>query len=222
MVPLLLALLLPPADAGPAVKQLFNGSDLSGWEFVGPGRFVVENGLLKTEGGMGLLYYTGEKFGNCTIHVVFKPNGPRGNSGVFIRIPEPPKDPWYAVHHGYEVQIEEAGDEFHRTGVIYSMSKAMARPPAAPDGWTTMDITLYGQHTVVLVNGVKVTDFRGSDAVPPRKMYYEPERGPRPDAGYMGLQNHDDNSTIWFREVSVRPGTTVRVSPTSATVGPPR
>lgn len=217
MVALLLALL-----ASSSSQQLFNGKDLSGWEFVGPGRFVVEDGLLKTEGGMGLLWYTREKFGNATLRVVFKANGPRGNSGVFIRIPEPPKDPWYAVHHGYEVQIEEAGDQYHRTGVIYSLSKALAAPPPGADGWTTMEITLDGQRTVVLVNGVKVTDFRGSDPVPERKMYYEPERGPRPDFGYIGVQNHDDNSTIWFREVSVRPPATVVVSPTSATVGPPR
>jgi hypothetical protein len=204
MTSLLALLVLLPADAGPAAKQLFNGRDLAGWEFVGPGRFVVENGLLKTEGGMGLLWYAREKFGNCTIRVVFKPNGPRGNSGVFIRIPEPPKDPWYAVHHGYEVQIEEAGDEFHRTGVIYSMSKALAAPPAPADGWTTMEITLEGQRTLVHVNGVKVTDFRGTDPVPDRKMYYEPERGHRPEVGYIGVQNHDADSTILFREISVR------------------
>ncbi len=217
MVPLLLALL---ASAAP--QQLFNGQDLSGWKFVGPGRFVVENGLLKTEGGMGLLWYTGEKFGNTTIRVVFKTNGPRGNSGVFIRLPEPPLEPWFAVHHGYEVQIEEAGDDYHRTGVIYSMSKALARPGPNPDGWTTMEITLEGQRTVVHVNGVKVTDFRGSDPVPDRQKYFEPERGPRPDVGYIGVQNHDERSVVWFREISVRPGAVVAVSPSSATVGPPR
>ena len=46
---------------------MFDGKDLNGWEHVGPGRFVLEDGLLKTEGGMGLLWYKGRKFGNCTI-----------------------------------------------------------------------------------------------------------------------------------------------------------
>lgn len=46
-------------------KQLFNGRDLTGWEHVGPGGFVVEDGLLKTEGGMGLLWYTPEKNRKC-------------------------------------------------------------------------------------------------------------------------------------------------------------
>ena len=221
MQTLLALLLLWPAAAAPP-KQLFNGRDLAGWQFVGPGSFVVENGLLRTQGGMGLLWYTGEKFGNAVLKVVFRTNGLRGNSGVFIRIPEPPQDPWYAVHHGYEVQIEQAGDEYHRTGVIYSMTKALTQAPPGPDGWTTMEITLDGQRTLVMVNGVKMTDFRGSEPVPDRKIYYEPERGPRPDAGYIGVQNHDHNSVVLFREISVRPLDTVRLVPGAATVGPPR
>jgi len=57
---------------------------------------------------MGLLWYTREKFGNCAIRVVFRTTKPDDNSGVFIRIPEPPRDPWQAVHTGYEVQILES------------------------------------------------------------------------------------------------------------------
>jgi hypothetical protein len=29
-------------------------------------------------------------------------------------------------------------------------------------------------------------------------------RGPRPDSGYIGLQNHDRRSTVYFKEVSVK------------------
>src|SRR6266436_8841741 len=117
-------LILPGASAQPqAAISLFNGKDLTGWEHVGPGRFVVEDGMLKTEGGMGLLWYTGQQFGNTTIRVVFKTASPNANSGVYIRFPEKPKDPWYAVHNGYEVQIDAGGDEWHCTGSIYSLSK---------------------------------------------------------------------------------------------------
>ena len=34
---------------------------------------------------------------------------------------------------------------------------------------------------------------------------YEPERGPRPRSGYIGLQNHDDQQRVHFKEVSVAP-----------------
>src|SRR5271165_5317398 len=61
------------AAQGPA--RLFNGHDLSGWQQAGPGSFVVKDGMMKTEGGMGMLWYTREKIGNATIRVVFKMTG---------------------------------------------------------------------------------------------------------------------------------------------------
>ncbi len=185
-------------------KQLFNGKDLTGWKMVGPGRFVVEGGLLKTEGGMGLLYYTGEKVGNATLRVVFKTASRNANSGVFIRLPEQPKDPWYGVHNGYEVQIDAGGDEWHCTGAIYSLSKVSKRNQKPMGEWNTMDIVLKGQLTTVYLNGEKVNEFSGSQDVPPRKQWYEPVRGPRPDIGYFGLQNHDPRSVVYFKEVSLK------------------
>jgi hypothetical protein len=185
-------------------ESLFNGRDLSGWKMVGPGRFIVEDKALKTEGGMGLLYYEGEKFGNCTIRVVFKTVSEKANSGVFIRLPEPPTDPWYAVHNGYEVQIDAGSDEWHSTGALYSLAKVSARSQKPAGQWNTMDIVLDGQKTTIVLNSVKVNEFHGDQQVPPRKEWFEPVRGPRPDAGYIGLQNHDAKSVVFFRGISVR------------------
>ena len=53
-------------------RQLFNGKDLNGWKHVGPGTRYVENGVTGSHGGMGLLYWTKEKFSNCTIRVVYR------------------------------------------------------------------------------------------------------------------------------------------------------
>src|SRR5260370_40137078 len=212
---LLSACLLTAAEP----KQLFNGKDMSGWEMVGPGRFLVEDGMLKTEGGMGLLYYKGEKFGNQAVHVVFRTTTPRDNSGVFIRLAEPPRDPWYGVHNGYEVQIDAAGDDWHCTGAIYSLSKATKRPQKPVGEWNTMDIQLDGQTTRVYVNGEQVNEFRGGQEVPDRKQWFEPVRGPRPDMGYIGLQNHDRASTIYFKEGSVTLGFSVNASPVIFTQG---
>jgi len=35
-------------------RQLFNGKDLSGWKHVGKGDMVVEDGMIRGKGGMGL------------------------------------------------------------------------------------------------------------------------------------------------------------------------
>jgi hypothetical protein len=78
--------------------QLFNGKNLDGWKHVGPGSMSVENGLIQTHGGMGLLYWTAGPVGNCTIRVVFKMAHKNDNSGVFIRIPVEPREEWMPVH----------------------------------------------------------------------------------------------------------------------------
>lgn len=201
MIPLLLC---AASLSAAGWERLFNGKDLTGWKMVGPGRFTVEQGALKTENGMGLLYFTGKKLGNGTLRVVFKTSGDKDNSGVFIRLPEEPKDPWYGVHNGYEVQIDAAGDEWHSTGALYSLSKVSARNQKPAGAWNTMDIVLKGQTTTVLLNGKKVNEFRGDQEVPPRKQWFEPVRGPRPEEGYIGLQNHDPRSSVFFKQVSFK------------------
>ena len=188
-------------------KQLFDGKDLTGWKHVGPGSMTVEDGLIQTHGGMGLLYWTGGKLGNCTIRVVFKMRDHNDNSGVFIRIPIEPREEWMPVHYGYEVQIdnEAAGeDEYHTTGMLYSLTKPLARAGKPGPEWNTMEITLDGPRTIVVLNGVKVTDYTEGNPVPERKFNFEPQRGPRPNDGYFGLQNHSDNDVVFFKEVAVK------------------
>ena len=191
-------------------KHLFNGKDLTGWKHVGPGEMTVENGLIQTHGGMGLLYWTGSKLGDCVIRVVYKMRDENDNSGVFIRIPVAPTEPWMPVNYGYEVQIDnhpEAGgeDEYHVTGTLYSLTKPLARPGKPGPEWNTMEITLDGPRTIVTVNGEKVTDYTEDEPVPPKKLKFEPERGPRPRYGYIGLQNHSDKDIVFFKEVAVKP-----------------
>lgn len=193
-----------PAQTG-GWKQLFNGKDLTGWKHVGPGEMTVEDGMIRTNGGMGLLYWTGGKLGNCVIRVVYKMRDHNDNSGVFIRIPIEPREAWMPVNYGYEVQIDNEArgeDETHITGMIYSLTRPLARTGKPGPEWNTMEITLDGPHTVVVLNGVKVTDYKEGDPVPPKRLEFEPERGPRPNEGYIGLQNHTD--AVYFKEVAVK------------------
>jgi hypothetical protein len=196
------------ADSG--WRQLFNGKDLKGWKHVGPGSRYVENGLTGSHGGMGLLYWTKEKFSNCVIRVVYKMQKFNSNSGVFIRIPIEPQEPWMPVFYGYEVQIDnhpETGgeDDHHVTGTLYSISKPLDKPGKPGPLWNVMEITLDGPRTIVYLNGKKVTDYKEGDPAPARKFDYEPYRGIRPNAGYIGLQNHGDHDIVFFKEVAVRP-----------------
>ena len=192
-------------SAQPQFAPLFNGKNLDGWQHVGQGSFVVENGMLKTQGGMGLLWFTHEKIGRAQIRVVFKLTGKESDSGVFIRIPEKPTEPWMPVNRGYEVEIGDWPDDYSCTGVLYTFTKALARPIKPLGEWNSLEITLDGPRTIVFLNGIKVTDFKEGDPIPPKPPgSIDPHRGPRHDAGYIGLQNHPGDP-VYFKEVSLSP-----------------
>ena len=206
------------AAAMPAAEreQLFNGKDLSGWARIPrhegapadekPG-FVVEKGLLVSlpDAPEDDLWYTRKKIGNATLRVIYKSSDKTANSGVFIRIPQQPKSEDDAINRGIEVQIDDSGDDWHCTGVLYSMTQAKARPSKPAGEWNTLEITMKGPRTIVKLNGSLVTDYDGVSAVPPKKGRYEPDRGPRPDSGYIAVQHHGGAATVWFREISVIP-----------------
>ncbi len=161
---------------------LFNGKDLDGWQFfgrnedfAGPSGFIVENGMIHTTDGKGMLCYTKRKLSHCVLRLVYKVSNAEANSGVFIRIPES-KSEAYAIHNGIEVQIDDRDDDWHCTGVLYSMTKAKARASKPPGEWNTMDITLDGLRTLIDVNGTRITDYDGASPVPERTKPYEPER----------------------------------------------
>lgn len=198
-----------PAADGQGWISLFNGKDLNGWKQVGPGEHFVQDGLIASKGGMGLLYYTKQKFGHCKLKVVFRMQKANSNSGVFIRIPIEPREAWMPVHYGYEVQIDNHPetsneDEYHVTGTLYSLTKPLAKPGKPGPEWNTMEITMDGPHTIVYVNGEKVTDYHEGDPVPERKFDFEPFRGRRPDTGFIGLQNHGDDDIVYFKEVAIQ------------------
>ena len=210
LVGLLSVSMLSQEQKDDAWIQLFNGRNLDGWKHVGPGSMSVENGLIQTHGGMGLLYWTAGPIGNCRLRVVFRMRDENDNSGVFIRIPIEPREQWMPVHYGYEVQIDNhpelsKEDEYHISGTLYSLTKPLAKPGRPGPQWNTMEITLDGPHTVVVLNGEKVTDFTEGDPAPPKKFDFEPQRGRRPLIGWFGLQNHSDKDVVFFKEVAIQP-----------------
>ncbi len=202
---------------GQGWRQLFNGTDLSGWRHVGKGDMVVEDGMIHGKGGMGLVYWTKEKFSNCTLRIVYKMQKENSNAGVFIRIPIEPHEEWMPVFYGYEVQIDNHPetsneDDYHYTGTLYSLTKPLSHPGKPGPEWNTIEITLAGPRTIVYVNSEKVTDYKEGDPVPERKFDFEPYHGLRPNSGYFGLQNHGENDVVYFKEVAVKSLTAINNS----------
>ncbi|MBS1855445.1 MAG: DUF1080 domain-containing protein [Acidobacteria bacterium] len=210
------SLVLVMALAAPSFAaeiKLFNGKNLDGWARMtrhegdpahAPG-FKIENGMLVSDptAPEDDLLYTREKIGDATIRVVYKVDSERANSGIFTRIPEMPKSEDDAINKGIEVQIDQGDDDWHCTGVLYSMTKAKARPSKPVGEWNTLEITLRGPRTIVKLNGVLVTDYDGVSPVPPKSKQYEPDRGRRPDTGYIAVQHHGGKGVVTFREITL-------------------
>jgi hypothetical protein len=127
---------------------------------------------------------------------------------VFQDASEQELGPWYAVHHGYEIQIcDSAKEKRSRTAAVYSLAESKSLSPKRPDEWKTMTITLDGTAIRVDVDGEQVTTFDSENKHLPReRVWFEPKREPkRPTVGYLGLQTHDPGDVVTFQEISVRP-----------------
>jgi len=179
-----------PAPATGQWITLFDGTGFDGWTQAGPGSFTLEaDGSMTTHGGMGLFYYAAQPFRDFVLEMEWKAVSDSANSGIFIRFPEQTDDPWYAVNNGYEVQVYDQGDAMHATGAIYDFSGHF-RDASKPAGeWNQYRIEATGQRYQIWLNGEKVNDFFGN----------------RGRQGYIGLQNHDDGSKVWYRNIRVKP-----------------
>ena len=171
--------------------SIFDGKTLDGWKMAGEGRFVIveSDAALKSEGGMGLLWYSENIYKNFILKLEWKVSDEDDNSGVFVRFPNPDDNPNIAVREGYEIQIDDrGGNPIHQTGAIYDFaapSKVVSKPPGQ---WNIMEIQVINHSNTVIINGQKVTEFTGS----------------RLTEGYIGLQAHDDKSKVSFRNIMIK------------------
>jgi hypothetical protein len=176
------------------VINLFDGKTLDGWKMAGQGDFVIiqKENALQTQGGMGLLWYYKRKFKDFILNLEWKISSKGDNSGVFVRFPDPKDDPYIAVNNGYEIQIDDLakpdGRFIHGTGAVYKFA-APSRITSKPTGeWNSLKVKAVKQNYAVTVNNVKViSDFTGNRLL----------------EGYIGLQNHDDRSKVFFRNIKM-------------------
>lgn len=174
--------------------QLFDGATLNGWTQAGAGNFVVDNGTLRSQGGLGLLWYSLAQFRDFELSVEWKITQIGDNSGIFIRFPDPNSDPFNAVREGYEVQIDDLanpdGAMIHQTGAIYDVQPPLVLAANPAGQWNTYLIRVVGQTYNVILNGQAViTNFVGN----------------RSSHGFIGLQNHLPKDVVFFRNIIVTP-----------------
>jgi hypothetical protein len=195
-------------DLVPAVEPgfvpLYTGT-LADWQMAGSGSFAqVGSEILESEGGIGLLWYTKQQFGDFVLRADWRTANPTDNSGVFVRFPplpnsDPANDWKLAVKEGYEIQIDDqgfnpdtntTGDPTHRTGAVYALAPADPVASRPPGQWNHFEIEARGPAMKVKLNGIPVS----SDTAD----------GTRPLKGYIGLQNHHPGSRVQFRNIRVQ------------------
>ncbi|MFE7773468.1 ThuA domain-containing protein [Streptomyces sp. NPDC057445] len=184
------------ADCKPGTghRDLFNGHTLEGWKQAGPGRFNVVDGELRSEGGMGMLWYQAKELNSYSLKLDWKMTGD-DNSGVFVGFPAS-DDPWSAVNKGYEIQIDATDAPDRTTGAVYGFKsadlKARDRVLRPPGQWNSYEIRVQGERLTVLLNGVKINSFTNADPVRSLK------------DGYIGIQNHGADDQVSFRQIRLK------------------
>jgi hypothetical protein len=143
--------------------QLFNGTDLTGWQKIGNEKWVVEDGAIYGEGVTEEYgYLASEKtYQDFHLSLRFKCEA-SGNSGVYIHTSFEPGTA--RVTAGRQIEIDRAIG--NHTGGIYGDARGWIVWPAPeletvirPDDWNDMLIKVEGRRYVTYLNGVQMIDF---------------------------------------------------------------
>jgi len=184
------------ADYEPLLNRSDGRYDLHGWNHYGPGYFELDEttGVLKSQGGMGLLWYSRRIYKDFVLELDFKCAQKNTNSGVFLRVPGVVTNNDY-IYHSFEVQIDDAGTGTEMTGAAFDAAtpKLLASRPTGE--WNHFKITFQGRHLTVELNEKLVLDWTAEPRGKVRDFAAE---------GYIGLQNHDSIAPVYFREIRIR------------------
>lgn len=189
------------------IEKLFNGMDLSNWNFVVDKNsvpaeqvFSVKDGLIQVAGQPFGYMYTKEKYGNYKLHVEWRwSDGKTANSGIFLLIEEP-KNPF---PNGVECQLHagDAGDFVLLGGsdlIEYQGKPGEPRPQfpvvkkhtdsteKTPGEWNEANIFVKDGTITVYINGV-----------------YQNTGTNKVKEGFIGLQS--EGGPVQFRNVTVVP-----------------
>jgi Domain of Unknown Function (DUF1080) len=207
----------PAAAQSRGFEWILDGSQESfdRWTQAPGGSFTLQDdGSIRSVGGLGMLWYPVEEYGDFVLKLQFREartDGGHSNSGVFVRFPDPripleerpegscgtfgparTSAAWVAIYCGHEIQIYDGPTgEPQKTGSIYNFD---------PIGLTNPSPL----HYTIIRNGVVINEFENAPGQLSSRPS-DPSTSLRQfDSGYIGLQNHGSRDMIEFRNVRVR------------------
>lgn len=193
-------------SCGQQSGEIFNGKDLSNWNFVvennavpGDQVYRVKEGVISIKGEPLGYMYTKEKYSNFTLELEYRWAGEASNSGVFILI----EDPANPFPRGVECQLMagKAGDFVLLNGSDlneYRLPEGVAERPKFPviekmqpsseksaGEWNKMKISVVDGAISVFVNGV-----------------LQNEATSKVKEGHIGLQS--EGKEVHFRNLMIK------------------
>ena len=190
-----------PRTEPPFEGDLFNGSDLTGWQIINGQKdgWGVKDGILYTTGKGGGWLSTEREYNNFKLELEYRMSE-GGNSGVFVRAPHM-GDPAYT---GMEIQVLDDYAEkyatlkpWQYTGSVYAVQASSPRVTWRAGEWQKMVIVCNGPKVDVTLNGTKIIDTNLIEHMD--KLRKNP--GLRRRSGYIGLQNH--GSLVEYRNIQL-------------------
>ena len=203
LLPLVLAASMQQGAVEPGWTELFNGKDFTGWKVSGnQDTFKIQDGALVANGPPAHAFYDGSfrnhAFRNfeLKVDVMARTNS---NGGVYVLTEYQPTG---FPSKGFEIQVNNtyARDPV-KTGSLYHVMDVTEALPK-DDEWFTEHIIVQGDTITINVNGkqlVKWTqpaDWNGGREGPGRQI-----AGP----GTIALQGHDPNSTVFYKNIRIKP-----------------
>ena len=154
--------LLTGCATGPSAGgwiALFDGSNTKQWYDIGGGNWRIESGVLVADGKKGkdnAFLVTNDFYKDFQLKVEFWVSDD-ANSGVYMRCGNPEV---ITDKVCYEANIfDQRKDPTYGTGALVHIAKVEPMPKAGGK-WNTYDITVKGDHIVLVLNGQKTVDVR--------------------------------------------------------------
>ena len=201
--PLLIAFVLQAKPAvEPGFTPLFNGKDFTGWKLSNETSWSIENGAIKANGTAGHAFYDGpfrnHMFRNFELKVDVMTRA-NSNGGIYVLTEYQEKG---FPRKGFEIQVNNSYVKDRvKTGSLYHVQDVMDDSPAKDDEWFTEHIIVKDNTITVNVNGKQTVSW-----TQPADWTGGREGAGRVIApGTIAFQAHDPNSTVYYRNVRIKP-----------------
>lgn len=189
--------------------SLFDGKTLDGWKASeNVDSWKIEDGAIVTSGPRSHLFYDGEvnnhSFKNFELMATVK-TIPGANSGIYIHT-EFQQEGWPSK--GYECQVNNSNPnarpgsyiEHKLTGSLYAIRNVW-KAPVKDNEWFNYHIIVQGKTIRIYINNELMVDYTEPD----NTFRTNDMKGRLLSSGTFALQCHDPGSTVYYKDIKVKP-----------------